>query len=183
MAHIPLPADLFGIVGLLAQYPTTGQILCALTETLLRGPSPLTPAEREVIAAYVSQGNECRFCADSHTAAARALLGEQSSVVDDVLAAGEHAPVEPRLAALLTIADKVRADGRSVTPADVAAARDAGADDQAIHDTVLIAATFCMFNRYVDGLATSVPPDPATYAVMGVNLAENGYLAAVTGPR
>jgi uncharacterized peroxidase-related enzyme len=177
MAHITLPLNLFGIVGPLAQYPATGRILSTLTETLLRGPSPLTPAERELIAAFVSFGNECEFCAGSHAAAARALVGTRSSMVDDVLANGD-AHVEARLAALLAIADKVRVDGRTVTPADVSAARDAGADDQAIHDTVLIAAAFCMFNRYVDGLATSVPPDPAMYNEMGANLAENGYLAA-----
>jgi uncharacterized peroxidase-related enzyme len=178
MPHIPLPPATFGIVAPMMQYPTTGRLLSELAETLLRGPSPLTPAEREMIAAHVSNGNECQFCTGSHAAAARALLGPLASVMDGVLADGEKGPVDARMSALLTIAGKVRVDGRSVSADDVDAAREAGADDQSIHDTVLIAAAFSMYNRYVDGLATTVPLDPAMYQPMGEDLATRGYLAA-----
>jgi uncharacterized peroxidase-related enzyme len=180
VAHIALPPDQYGIVGPMAQYPDTGKLLGALAQELLRGPSSLTPAEREVIAAHVSGRNECGFCVGSHAATARHLLGSAASTVDDVLAEGEQADVDPKLAALLVVADKVRVNARSVSAQDIAAARAVGADDKAIHDTVLIAAAFSMFNRYVDGLATPVPPDPQMYQVMGVNLAEHGYLALLS---
>jgi uncharacterized peroxidase-related enzyme len=151
------------MAALLAGHPSTAGPLNSLAEALLRGPSPLTPAERETIAAQVSRRNHCTFCAETHGAVARHLGADRS------------APDE-RLSALLAVAEKVRVDGRSVTGDDIAAARAAGADDQAIHDTVLIAAAFCMFNRYVDGLATVTPEDPALYDRRGRILAESGYL-------
>jgi AhpD family alkylhydroperoxidase len=159
--HIDLP-PLPGIAGLLAGYPQTAGPLNDLAETLLRGPSPLTPAQRETIAAYVSRRNECTFCAETHGAVARQLSrGDESG---------------PLMDALLAVADKVRADGRSVTAEDVEKARAAGADDRILHDTVLIAAAFSMFNRYVDGLATLTPADPADYERHAHALAGNGYL-------
>ena len=157
--HIDLP-PLPGMAALLAGHPETAGPISSLGEVLLRGPSSLPPAQREFIAWYVSRGNRCTFCAETHGAVARQLGAE----TDD------------RLTALLVIADKVRVDGRSVTPEDVEQARAAGADDKAIHDTVLIAATFCMFNRYVDGLATLTLPDPAMYEEHARHLAEHGYL-------
>ena len=168
MPHIDLP-PLPGIAGLLAGHPHTAGPLNTLAETLLRGPSPLTPAQRESIAAYVSRRNGCTFCAETHGAVARHL-------------APPPADPDPLLRALLAVADKVRVDGRSVTADDIARAREAGADDQAIHDTVLITAAFSMFNRYVDGLATLTPADPAMYDRRGRTLAETGYLSPAAPP-
>ena len=111
----------------------------------------------------------------AHGAAARQLLGEQSEIVNEVFADVTNANISDKLRALLIIADKVRQDGRSVTDADVQRARDAGADDKAIHDTVLITAMFSMFNRYVDGLATWTPTDPRIYEAIGQRLAAQGY--------
>jgi uncharacterized peroxidase-related enzyme len=175
MAHINVPEGAPGIIGPMAAYPETEKPLNALAEVLLRGPSSLTPAERETIAAYVSAGNECRFCCQSHAAAARAHYGERRSVVDRVLVDADTAPISPKMKALLAIADKVRRDGRSVQAADVERARAEGADDRAIHDTVLIAAAFCMFNRYVEGLGTWSPEDPADYVESEERLAKQGY--------
>jgi uncharacterized peroxidase-related enzyme len=175
--HIHLP-PLPGIVGLLIEHPQTAGPLNGLADALLRGPSSLTPTERETIAAYVSARNECTFCAQTHAAVARRLASATpaADVVDDVLRHGERAEVGPKLQALLAIAEKVRVDGRSVSGPDVERAREAGADDRAIHDTVLIAAAFCMYNRYVDGLATLTPDQPETYARRATTLAEGGYL-------
>ena len=175
MAHITLPDGLPGISGPLRAYPDTAQHLMGLAQALLRGPSSLTPAEREMIAAYVSSGNECRFCTLSHAAAARELYDSERNVVDQILANEQAAPITEKLKALLRIADKVRQDGRLVTEEDVQCARDAGADERALHDTVLIAAAFCMYNRYVDGLATQAPQDPDDYIEMGIQLASRGY--------
>jgi uncharacterized peroxidase-related enzyme len=180
--HIPLPDHLPGIRGLLAFRPETGRPLSELAEALLVGDSPLSRGERETIAAYVSRRNECAFCMDSHAAAARHLLGDEHGTVDAVLADPDTAPVSPKMKALLGIAAKVQRGGRNVTDYDVAAARAAGATDRDIHDTVLIAAAFSMFNRYVDGLATLRPTDPTVYAEMGRRMAESGYAQRAPAP-
>lgn len=176
MPHIQLPDDVPGITAPMKAYPETAVHLRGLVNAMLQGPSSLTPAEREIIAAHVSNGNECKFCTRSHAAVARAHLKDDANVVDEVLAGRAESAVSPKLNALLAIADKVRQDGRSVTADDVAAARAHGADDKAIHDTVLIAAAFCMFNRYVDGLATWAPDEDSTYySSIGEMLADGGY--------
>ena len=173
MPHITLP-ELPGITAPLHAYPETARHLLGLAQELLRGDSTLSPAERETIATFVSHGNQCRFCTQSH-AAARELWGENRDLVDQVLQNADSAPLDEKMHALLAIADKVRRDARSVTDSDIQRARAAGADDKAIHDTVLIAAAFCMFNRYVDGLATVAPEGADAYQEMGVALAQHGY--------
>jgi uncharacterized peroxidase-related enzyme len=181
MAHIALPDGLPGILGPMTAYPESAAALNGLAEVLLRGPSPLTPAERELIAAYVSRRNECVFCASTHAAVARAHYGDACGVVDEVLERGTDAATSDKMRALLVIADRVRQDGRLVSAADITRAREAGADDRTIHDTVLIAAAFCMFNRYVDGLGTWAPTEPAVYAQIGEMLAGTGYRTALPG--
>jgi alkylhydroperoxidase family enzyme len=115
------------------------------------------------------------FCRNSHAAAARCLYGEEKNIVDDVLQDMQQSNVSDKLKALLNIAGKVQILGNKVTPEDIAEARTSGADDREIHDTVLIAASFSMFNRYVDGLASFTPTDPATYEEMGKRMAK-GYV-------
>ena len=181
MPHIDLPEGLPGIVGPMIAYPETEKHLNGLADALLRGPSSLTPGEREMIAAYVSAGNACSFCTQLHASTARHLLGNAREMVDQVLSQGSHAPVSEKLQALLEIAGKVRQDGRRVQEEDVARARKAGADDKAIHDTVLIAAAFSMYTRYVDGLATWTPQEPELYEEMAAQLAENGYAKTIRG--
>ena len=175
MPHIAVTVGLPGISGLLDQYPHTGRVLSQLAEALLRGPSPLPAGERELIATYVSSLNRCVFCAGSHGAAAEHLLGERDTL-SAILADPDSAPISSKLRALLAIAARVQQGGRAVSDQDVAAARAEGATDREIHDTVLIAAAFCMYNRYVDGLATSTPSDPGDYDRMGQRLALEGYV-------
>jgi len=176
MAHINVMEGVPGIRSLVMFRPETGKYLYELAQVLLRGESPLTQAERELIAAYVSHLNDCMFCRNSHAAAARCLYGDASETVDDVLKDMHESGVGPKLKSLLRIAGKVQQSGTEVKEEDVAAARAEGAGDREIHDTVLIAASFCMFNRYVDGLASFTPTDPETYAEMGVRMAERGYI-------
>ena len=174
----PCAARALSITGPMAAYPETERHLSGLAEALLRGPSSLSAAERELIASYVSSGNECHFCTQSHAAAARELYGSECAIVDLVPSDLQTAPLTEKMAALLNIAGKVRQDGRLVRTEDVERARLAGADDKAIHDTVLIAAAFCMFNRYVDGLATWAPAEAEAYKESGLRLANQGYLRA-----
>jgi len=174
MPHIDLPS-FPGIVAGFNFRPETAAPMRALAHILLHEPNSLTPGERELIATYVSSRNCTTFCALSHGAAAAAHLGSDK-VVQQVKTDLASAEVSPKLRALLNIAGKVQQDGKLVTTADVDAARNQGATDMEIHDTVLIAAAFSMYNRYVDGLGTFQPTDPGMYAQMGRHLAEEGYL-------
>ena len=173
--HIELPTGLPGILGPMAFRPETAKPLNELAEVLLRSESSLTRGERELIAAYVSGLNHCRFCAASHGAFAALQLEEGEPLVAAVLRDPATAPVSDKLRALLAIAAKVQRSGSSVTESDVVAARDAGATDVELHDTVLIAAAFCMYNRYVDGLATWAPDDPDAYRENAHRIVEHGY--------
>lgn len=179
MAHIALEQGVPGIVGAFQFRPETAKPMRELAELLLRGPSTLTSAEREAIAAYVSSGNECRFCQLSHSAAAAEHRGGREADyqwIEEVKAHPESAEVSPKLRALLRIAGRVREGGKNVTATDIYVAREQGATDQEIHDTVLIAAAFCMYNRYVDGLATWQPENMADYKAMGKRMAQEGYV-------
>jgi uncharacterized peroxidase-related enzyme len=180
MPHISLPEGLPGISSGFAFRPETAKPMRELAHVLLHGPSTLTPGERELIATFVSNRNECYFCQTSHGAAAAAHLANDWGLVESVKRDFQHAEISEKLKALLAIAGKVQQGGKQVTPQDVAHAREQGATDQEIHDTVLIAAAFCMYNRYVDGLATWQPEDPAMYASMGEHLATHGYLSPST---
>lgn len=175
MAHIKLEEGIPGIRSLVMYRPDTGKPLYDLAQVLLREESPLSSAERELIAAYVSYKNTCNFCMNSHAAAARYLFQDEAQTVDLVLEDYQNAPISDKLKALLTIAGNVQTDARTVSDDDVNTARSFGATDRDIHDTVLIAAAFCMFNRYVDGLATLSPTDSELYAQMGERMATLGY--------
>jgi len=186
--HIQVSNELNGIRSLLAYKPATGTKIAQLIHEMLRGSSPLSAADRERIAAHVSQLNECEFCARSHGAAIRHLdavtaAGVTSGGVDGgttqqpPLEAVDAAP-EPKLKALLALAEAVARGGQYVTDDLVASARSAGAGDEDIHDTVLIAAAFSMLNRYVDGLDAVTPSEDAAYDAMGRQMAAHGYLRA-----
>jgi len=176
MAHIQLTNEhLPGIVGLLNYSPATAKPLLDLANTLLRDDSTLSKTEREIIAATVSYHNDCHFCHTSHAAAAVAHAGADVSMIDDIKNGLATTKVSDKLRALLNIALHVRESGKNVTEEDIWLARDKGATDKEIHDTVLIAAAFCMYNRYVDGLATWAPQNNEDYLEMGRNIAEHGY--------
>ncbi len=180
--HIALPEELPGITSGFAFRPETARPMRALAEELLRGPNTLSSGEREMIATFVSTRNDCQFCQLSHRAAAAHHLEGDYGLVDAVRHDYETAPVSAKLKALLTIAGKVQQGGRHVSIDDVGRARAEGATDREIHDTVLIAAAFCMYNRYVDGLATWTPTEPAMYDQMGQRMARQGYVQPAGAP-
>ncbi|MBS1948136.1 MAG: peroxidase-related enzyme [Bacteroidetes bacterium] len=174
MPYIPLEEHLPGITGLLEYRKDSAEPIRELTQILLRGPSALTEGERELIATIVSSRNQCRFCTAAHTAAANILLGENDTsekIKQDI----STAPVSNKMRALLTIAAQVQESGKSVTATSIQKAKDEGATDLEIHDTVLIAALFCLYNRYVDGLATATPNSADFYTHLGNRLKQNGY--------
>ena len=176
MVHITVPEGLPGIVGLLTFSPDTAKPLLILAETLLRGPNTLTSAEREMIAAHVSYRNQCDFCQLSHSAAAAAHLDGNYDLVEAAKTNPETAGISEKMKALLVIAGKVQQSGKHVSEDDVARARKHGAIDKEIHDAVLISAAFCMYNRYVDGLATWQPLERDAYHDMGQLMAREGYV-------
>jgi uncharacterized peroxidase-related enzyme len=183
MPHITLPSAIPGIASAFAFRPETAKPMRELAHILLfesGTPDGLTSLERELIATYVSSRNTCFFCQTSHGAAAASHAGGSPELVASVVADPSSADVSPKLKALLVIAGHVQTDAKSVTSEHIAAARAEGATDLEIHDTVLIAAAFCMYNRYVDGLATWQPRDPEMYVGMGKQLATHGYRQAPT---
>jgi uncharacterized peroxidase-related enzyme len=176
MPHVNIPATLPpGVPGLMQYRPETGRPLSSLAEVLLRTPNTLSAADRELIAAHVSALNECRFCTNTHTEVSAQQHPEGRALIDKVMADADSAPVTPKLKALLAIAAAVQHSGRDVTEDLVSAARGHGATDTEIHDVVLIAAAFCMFNRYCDGLAAVTPQNPAAYVGMAQQIIKNGY--------
>lgn len=177
MAHIPLTEGLPGIRGLFAFRPETAELLCDLANVLLHDPHSLSPGERELIATYVSSQNDCYYCQTIHGAIAAHHLDGNELLVQNVKQDFQSAALSAKLKALLAIAGKVQQGGKNVLPEDVESARRQGATDQEIHDTVLIAAAFCMYNRYVDGLATWAPTDQAVYRERAGRVAREGYSA------
>ena len=177
MSHISLDPNKPGIIGLFDFRPETAKPLGELVETLLRGPSSLSRGERELIGSVVSQANDCKFCADAHGAFAAAQLDGGPDVVALAQKDPSNAPVSPKMRALLQVALATRESGKNVTSEVVTAAREAGATDVEIHDTVLIASMFALFNRYVDGLDTFTPDAPEWYAGAAQQLVQVGYPA------
>jgi uncharacterized peroxidase-related enzyme len=175
--YISLPESVPGMRSLLTAYPETGQYLGSLAQQLLRGESSLTPAERELIAARVSLANDCAYCTSSHAATASDLFPEDKKfIVEEVIENKNDKVLSEKMQALIEIALAVKTSGKAVTKSLIDNARSAGADEKAIHDTVLVAAAFCMFNRYVDGLGTLEPGDRTMYKEIGKRLAINGYI-------
>lgn len=174
--HITLKEGIPGIRSLFTFRPQTARPLNEIADILLVQESSLSRAEREIIASYVSYLNECKFCCTIHSAIAVHLLQGDSDLLQAVKNDYTTAPISEKLKALLAIAAKVQKDGRTVTDEDVQHARNCGATDMEIHDTVLIAAAFCMYNRYVDGLRTWTPDDPHMYAERAALVAQLGYV-------
>ncbi|PWU23911.1 carboxymuconolactone decarboxylase [Candidatus Cerribacteria bacterium 'Amazon FNV 2010 28 9'] len=175
MPHIDFKNDLPGIRSALAYSPETAAPLGVLAEILLRSDEGLTRAERELIATYVSYLNDCFYCHHSHGEIACIYLDGDREIIDQVRNDFSTADISEKLKGLLRIAGKVQQSGKAVTTDDVVHAKNSGATDKDIHDTVLIAAAFCMFNRYVDGLATTTPKDMSSYPLRAKQVAEKGY--------
>ena len=177
MAHINLGNELPGIRGLMAFRPETAKPLNELAEILLRDDqNTLSRGERELIGAFVSSLNDCHFCQHVHGALAGYYLQCDIQQIKEINSDLQTAPISDKLKTLLSIAASVQKGGRAVTAEQVQEARAAGATDREIHDTVLIAAAFCMFNRYVDGLGTWAPQDVSFYTERAPRRAMEGYL-------
>jgi uncharacterized peroxidase-related enzyme len=176
MAYINVPEGLPGIRGLMAFRPETAKPLNEFAEILLRNENSLTRGERELIGTFVSSLNDCFFCQNAHAGIAQHYLQCDTSFIDSVNSDFQSAELSDKMKALLSIAGSVQKGGKHVKLEQIEHAKNQGASDMEIHDTVLIAAAFCMFNRYVDGLGTTAPTDRQFYINRGKQRAEEGYI-------
>jgi uncharacterized peroxidase-related enzyme len=175
MPHINVDKNLPGIRSLMAFSPETATPMGELANLLLRTSDSLSMADRELIGTYVSYLNDCFYCQQSHGAIAVCYLGGNTDLVEQVKKDYVHAAISDKLKSLLSIAGSVQKGGKFVTTDQITDAKELGATDKDIHDTVLIAAAFCMFNRYVDGLASNTPTDLSSYPLRAKQIAEKGY--------
>ena len=172
MPYLPSLPENAALVDVFRAYPDTAGPLIDYHEVLLRGPSPLSVAERELIAAYVSGVNSCGYCHGVHTATA-AAFGIPEQTLTALLTDIDTSPVDERLKPLLHYVGKLTRTPSRMTEADAAAVFAAGWDDRALHDAVSVCALFNFMNRLVDGLGISAGPD--YFAVSAQRLAEGGY--------
>jgi len=179
MAYIDLQNDLPGIRGPMVFRPETGKVLNELAEILLHNENnSLSRGERELIGTYVSSENDCFFCQNVHGAMVQHYFKMDEQFIDDIKKDYSSANISDKLKSLLAIAGSVQKGGKQVTPTQIDDAKKLGATDLEIHDTVLIAAVFCMFNRYVDGLNTWAPADRQLYVDRAPMRAQEGYSQA-----
>lgn len=175
MPHINVDPNLPGIRSLMAFSPQTAAPMGTLTNLMLRTNEGLSMAEREMIATYVSYLNDCFYCEQSHGAIVTCYLNDNNKLIEQVKKDYQQADISDKMKTLLSIAASVQKGGKHVTQQQINEAKEAGATDRDIHDAVLIAALFCMFNRYVDGLAANTPTDLSTYPLRARQIAEHGY--------
>ncbi len=175
MPYINVDKNLPGMRSLMAFSPETAEPMGVLANLLLRTSDSLSMADRELIGTYVSYLNDCFYCQQSHGAIAVCYLDGDAALVEQVKRDYASADIPEKLKALLSIAGSVQKGGKFVTQEQIDAAKELGASDKDIHDTVLIAAAFCMFNRYVDGLASNTPTDLSSYPLRAQQIAERGY--------
>jgi uncharacterized peroxidase-related enzyme len=175
MPHIKVDENLPGIRALLAFSPETAAPMGQLANLMLRNNEGLSMPEREMIGAYVSYLNDCFYCEQSHSAIVTCYLNDNHKIINQIKEDYGQADISDKMKALLSIAGSVTKGGKNVTEKQIEKARELGATDRDIHDTVLIAALFCMFNRYVDGLAANTPTDISGYMLREKEIMEHGY--------
>jgi len=172
MSFVRSHPDPTALLAILVAYPKTARPLIEYHQILLRGESPFSIAQRELIAAFVSGVNTCDYCHGVHSNVARAFgVSEQllTALLDDVDAADIQAPMKP----VLRYVRKLTLTPAKMTPADARQIFDAGWDDKALHDLVSICALFNMMNRLVEGMG--VAADDQYYRESGQRLHDGGY--------
>lgn len=172
--------DNAGVRQIAASDPARFAPLALFTQSVLREESPLSVAERELIAAYVSGLNACRFCYGVHSQTA-AQFGVAAPLLEALVADLDAAPVAPRLKPLLGFVRKLTLEPAKMSDADAQAVRDAGWSPKALQDAVLVCALFSFYNRLIEG--HGIKGHPELYRRNGRLLAELGYGARPGAPR
>ncbi len=158
MAYLPSLPDDAVLLDVFRAYPQTARPLLDYHQALLRGPSPLSEAERELIAAYVSGLNACRYCHGVHAATAKAF-GMPEGTLGALLADVGTAPVTERMKPLLRYVGKLTLTPAKIIPGDAEAVLAAGWEEQALHDAVAVCGLFSLMNRLVEGLGITAGED------------------------
>lgn len=159
------------VPDILKMSPAAGKVLMELHEAVMRGESsPLTEGQRELIAAYVSGLNACRYCVGVHSEAAKAY-GVDSDAVDNMLETLDG--FEPDMRPLMQVARKLTEEPASLTAQDAWQVYDAGWDEKALHDTIMVVCTFNFMNRLLEG--HGVHGNEAMYKQRGAMLKQYGY--------
>jgi uncharacterized peroxidase-related enzyme len=166
-----LPAETT-LLQVFRAHPEPAKHLLAFHETLLRGDSPFTTGEREMIAAYVSGLNSCDYCHGIHTVTAEAF-GVPAGLLEAAVADLDSAPVSDKLKPVLAYVGKLTRTPSRMTEADAEAVFAAGWDDRALHDAIQVCALFNFMNRMVEGIG--IKADAAYATESGERLAEVGY--------
>ena len=172
MTFLPSHPDDARLLDVFQSFPGTSRPLIDYHEALMRGPSDLTVAERELIAAYVSGLNDCGYCHGEHAVTA-ARFGIEEDLLSDLLVDVDTASVDDRLRFVLRYVAKLTSSPDRMTPADADAVLSAGWSEKALHDMVSVCALFNFMNRLVSGLGVTAGQD--YYELSGDRLAEGGY--------
>lgn len=172
MTHLPSLPESATLLDVFRAHPETAGPLLDLHEAVMRAPSPLTVAERELLAAYVSGLNACTYCYGVHSVTA-ARFGIDPETLTRLLHDVDSADVDDRMRPLLRYVGKLTTSPSRITPADAQCVFDAGWDERALHDVVAVGSLFNLMNRYVDGLGVTADED--YLSVSGRRLAEGGY--------
>lgn len=182
MAFLPSLSDNPVLMNVLKAFPHAAIPLLEQHEVLLRGPSPLSPGQRELIAAYVSGLNGCRYCLAIHTATA-VEFGYEKDLVARLLEAIEGSGVEQKMVSILNYVCKLTKSPDSLTQQDADKVYAAGWDERALHDAVSVCALFNYMNRFVEGLG--VEADEAYLKMAARRLKTGGYreLLAMLGSK
>ena len=172
MPRLPSLPDDARLLHVFQRYPATSRPLLEYHQILLRGPSPLSVAGRELIAAYVSGLNRCHYCHGVHSATA-AAFGLPKGTVSDLLENVDGASVDARLKPIHHYVHKLTLTPTRLTEADASAVYAAGWHERALHDAVSVAALFNLMNRLVEGFG--IDAEQAYFDEAGQRLLRDGY--------
>jgi uncharacterized peroxidase-related enzyme len=145
-----------------------------VSEAIMRGPSPLTPAQRELIGAYVSALNACHYCYGGHREAAK-VFGVAPETIDGLIKDLATAPIDSKLRPILAFVKKLTLTPAQMTQADADDVFAAGWAEDALHSAIAVCCHFNFMNRLVDG--HGIKADPALFTERGRKHVEMGYVA------
>jgi len=161
-----------GVRHILNLRPAAGNLLVQYHQEIMRGPSPLTEAERELIAAYVSNLNRCDYCCKTHSVTA-VHFGVAEGLVQSLAEDESLAAAPPRMRAVLRFARQLTIGTGPIEAADAEAVYASGWSEAALHDVILVTAMFNFMNRLVHG--HGVKGNDQLWRERGRFLFENGY--------
>jgi uncharacterized peroxidase-related enzyme len=177
MTRFTSRSDKANVPDILRMSPEAGKALIEMHEAIMRGPSPLTAGERELISAYVSGLNKCRYCYGVHSEAAKSYDEIPNDAVDRMMSDLETAGFDDRLIPILRFAGKLTVTPAGMTDADAQAVFDAGWDEQALHDATMVVCCFNFMNRLLE--AHHVHGNEALFRERGPMLKQYGYLPLI----